>query len=477
MKQIFNPYLPSNEYVPDGEPHVFNNRVYIYGSHDRFNGDSFCLNDYVCYSCDIHDLTTWKYEGVIFKKSDDPNNINCNPLYAPDVVQGVDGRYYLYYCPFLLSYIGVAVSDRPEGPYQYYGRVKRENGEIYGLGKNDLMAFDPACYVENNKVYVYSGFSANSKEFMEAVRVFPCSPIDMNGGHVMTLKEDMITIIEEKMTIPGIANSKGTGFEGHEFYEASSMRKFDDTYYFVYSSVLSHELCYATSKYPDRDFTYGGILISNADFNYHGNTKAQNYYGNIHGGLVKILENYYIFYHRQTNQNEQSRQGCAEKVYIKDGHIEQVECTSQGLNGKPLAGKGEYYAYIACNLRSKDGAIKCENAREDKEIYVHHPFITQPLPDGEICHQYIKNIQDGSVIGFKYFDLDHPMIQVETRGDEGYFDISTTIDGNTIVSIPLKASQDYQLSSLITIPLKGVSALFFTYRGKGKIDFERFILK
>ena len=49
-KQILNPYLPEYEYIPDGEPRVFGNRVYIYGSHDRFGGKKFCLNDYVCYT-------------------------------------------------------------------------------------------------------------------------------------------------------------------------------------------------------------------------------------------------------------------------------------------------------------------------------------------------------------------------------------------------------------------------------------------
>ena len=39
----FNPYLPSWEYVPDGEPHVFGDRVYVYGSHDKFNGKAFCI--------------------------------------------------------------------------------------------------------------------------------------------------------------------------------------------------------------------------------------------------------------------------------------------------------------------------------------------------------------------------------------------------------------------------------------------------
>ena len=47
MKQVFNPYLPLNEYIPDGEPHVFGDRVYIYGSHDKENGDDFCMLDYV----------------------------------------------------------------------------------------------------------------------------------------------------------------------------------------------------------------------------------------------------------------------------------------------------------------------------------------------------------------------------------------------------------------------------------------------
>ena len=31
-KQVFNPFLPLNEYIPDGEPHVFGDRVYLYGS-------------------------------------------------------------------------------------------------------------------------------------------------------------------------------------------------------------------------------------------------------------------------------------------------------------------------------------------------------------------------------------------------------------------------------------------------------------
>ena len=62
-KQALNPYMPSWEYVPDAEPHVVGDRVYVYGSHDIFNGLNFCLGDYVCWAAPVDDLGNWRYEG------------------------------------------------------------------------------------------------------------------------------------------------------------------------------------------------------------------------------------------------------------------------------------------------------------------------------------------------------------------------------------------------------------------------------
>ena len=96
--QAFNPYLPGHEYIPDGEPHVFDGRVYVYGSHDRFAAPMFCMNDYVCWSAPVDDLGNWKYEGVIYRKNQDPKNrLGLRLLFAPDVARGMDGRFYLYY--------------------------------------------------------------------------------------------------------------------------------------------------------------------------------------------------------------------------------------------------------------------------------------------------------------------------------------------------------------------------------------------
>ena len=98
-QQAMNPFLPSYEYIPDGEPHIFEGRIYLYGSHDRFDGASFCLNDYVTYSCSVDDLSSWRYEGVIFQKKQDPKpgHSLLSSMFAPDVCKGADGRYYLYY--------------------------------------------------------------------------------------------------------------------------------------------------------------------------------------------------------------------------------------------------------------------------------------------------------------------------------------------------------------------------------------------
>ena len=76
-----------------------------------------------------------------------------------------------------------------------------------------------------------------------------------------------------------------------------------------------------------------------------------NCLGNTHGGIEKIGDQWYVFYHRQTNRTNFSRQGCAEEIkFDSDGKIRQVEVTSSGLGGRALEGKGMYPARICCHL-------------------------------------------------------------------------------------------------------------------------------
>lgn len=472
MKQVFNPYLPSWEYVPDGEPHVFGDRIYVYGSHDIFNSNDFCQGDYICWSCPVNDLKDWKYEGVIWKRKDDPKNWKNSPLYAPDVCQGADGRYYLYYFYGYSGRIGVAVCDTPAGHYTFHGFVHYADGTIYGSKKGDIFQFDPGVYVEDGVCYLYTGFAPINYPFF----LTGGKPITKHGPVCATLKSDMLTIVSTSyMGVECRASGKGTPYEGHEFFEAASMRKIGKKYYFIYSSFLGHELCYAVSDNPINGFTYGGVIVSIGDVGLRGIKgvkDAANFTGNTHGSIVCDANGqYYIFYHRQTNRHCFSRQACAEPITIEaDGSIKQVEVTSCGLNGSPLIGKGTYPSYIACNLTCKKGGmfysvLKCTG----------RPYFTQDGKDREGgSDQYIKNMTDGSKAGFKYFAFEHPStISVTVRGTAKANILVTDETGLLLSTIPINGTG---ASTAPLSPIDGVHALFFEMKGKGKLDFISFTL-
>ena len=94
--QAYNPFLPLWEYIPDGEPHVFGDRLYLFGSHDVEGGERYCAaGNYVGWSAPLDDLSDWRYEGVLYTAAQDPRSDGAlGDLYAPDVVRGNDGRYY-----------------------------------------------------------------------------------------------------------------------------------------------------------------------------------------------------------------------------------------------------------------------------------------------------------------------------------------------------------------------------------------------
>lgn len=493
-KQAVNPYLPGYEYIPDGEPYVFGDRVYVYGSHDKFNGEVFCMNDYVCWSAPVDALWDWRYEGVIYKKMQDPRNPEGKMyMYAPDIVPGKDGRYYLYYTLEMLGVMSVAVGESPVGPFSYYGNVHYPDGRIVGEEAGDVYQFDPGVLMDDDgKVYLYTGFGPDIDRPEGSFIKGRCCA----GCYCMELEPDMMTVKTDPVcVIPQIAHEKGTGFEDHAFFEASSIRKINGIYYLVYSSFQSHELCYAVSRFPDKDFVYGGTIISNGDIGLGSWTMEHpdNYIGNNHGGMAKINGQWYIFYHRQTNRHSYSRQGCAEPVFFDEkGHISQVEMTSCGLNGGPLKGEGRYSAAIACSLMSKEGAGHVALIND----YSIHPCFTQTGIDREEQDdQYIANMRDGAVAGFKYFDLrETGEIRLELTGDgEGKMLISTSLNGDPIAEVPVDTEKK-ELTAVMKIPAEdrmiseknsaadggisiGGSALFFRFEGNGSVDFHGFELR
>ena len=470
MKQVYNPYLPSYEYVPDGEPRVFNNRLYVYGSHDRFNGTTYCMEPYTVWSCPIDDLSDWTCHGIIYDgKEDTLNETKERLMFAPDCIEK-EGTYYLFYGLDNSKTISVATSNTPEGPFTFYGNVHHPDGTVWGMKEGDRQQFDPGIFIDDDKkIYLYSGFSSTPEVIERIKRKIPEDALKKfnmtcDGSWVCQLEEDMLTLKGDyKMIVPGVENSSGTGFEGHEFFEASSMRKYNGKYYFIYSSVVSHELCYAMSDYPDRDFVYKGVLHSNGNIGI--DDRPTYYYGNNHGSLVEIKGHYYIFGHRHTNKHQYSRQGVAEEIFMnEDGTFNQAEMTSCGLNGKPLKAQGTYPAYIACVLM-KDKAL-LSSVKTDLK---NHPAIVQ---------NEIIDIQDGTVIGYKYFDVkDLKLVSITIKSTRsGTFYVRNEIDGENIGEILICPCDEWtEFKSSVQCD-NGKKALYFIYHGENGVVLKEFKL-
>ena len=493
-KQAFNPYLPLSTYIPDGEPHVFDGRVYVYGSHDQAGGKDFCLLDYECWSAPVDDLGDWRREGTIYRAPQCPHyKERGNYLYAPDVVRGPDGRYYLYYdlagSPGhgFDGPISVAVCDTPAGRYEYYGDVRCPDGRPLLR----YIPFDPAVLNDDGRIFLTYGWGLGMDTHSFALKLsmpFVMSrifnkplkeireeePHSILGANIVELEPDMLTVKgEPKRILPARNNApKGSGIRMHSFYEASSLRKFGDLYYFIWSSHVNHELCYATSRYPDRGYEYRGVIVSNGDIGIQGRKERDRLYptGTNHGSIEEINGKHYVFYHRQTHNTAFSRQGCAEEIAIgPDGSIRQAEMTSCGLNGGPLKGEGRYPAAVCCNL-TNGRMPHLSNVRKN-------PPAPNVYQEGE--EVFIRDIEDGTLIGYKYFLFDGEYsLRVTTRGAGGTLSVKTQAgkEAREEARIRLEGTGfgEWRESQAVMISLQGIQPVYFLYEGSGRIDFLEF---
>ncbi len=342
-----NPYLPSWEYVPDGEPRVFGDRIYVYGSHDRKDSIDFCDYKLKVWSAPVSDPTKWVCHGDIFRSRDghdSPSDVDWTDelLFAPDVVER-GGKYYLY--AYIVNAKGcVAVADRPEGPFRLLSRYEYDIPNHYDNGT----FIDPGVLVDDDgRVYIYCGYQ---------------------GSYMCELKDNMYEAVPGSYKLDIIPTA-----EPHRFFEACSPRKINGTYYLIYSPQRGSCLDYATSDSPTGPFTYRGTIIDNG-IDFPG--------GNDHGSVCCINGQWYIFYHRMTNGTIMSRRGCVERIEIlPDGTIPQVEMTSLGFE-ESLNPYDFTPADTACVL--KGGC-----------------YITET----SVFERPIVNVTDGCVMGWKYFDF------------------------------------------------------------------------
>lgn len=390
-----NSYLPHWEHIPDGEPRLFEDpdnpgkmRVYIYGSHDT-KKDAYCGYDLVTWSAPVENLNDWRYEGVIFESIVDGQ---ADTLFAPDVVETKDedgNKTYYLYPNNQSSGSGrsgmIAKSDSPVGPFEVCNWKEGSTTQTTGI-----LGFDPAVFVDDDgRVYGYWGFNASNMA-------------ELDPDTMCTVKAGCQILTEKDTNIDGTTEAnEGDNFR---FFEASSLRKVEDKYVFIYSrktkenefglGASNSTLAYAYSDSPLGPWTYGGTLVDararETDQNGKPMTALQSW-GNTHGSILEINGQWYVFYHRCINNDMYSRQATVEPIDVSvtpDGKVEitEAEVTSQGFE---IDGLNPYKMQTAGSSCFLTGG---------SYILAHY--------DTDYAGSDVTGISNGSIVGFKYLNFD-----------------------------------------------------------------------
>lgn len=260
-------YLFPADYMADPSVHVFNGRLYIYPSHDREsgipendNGDHFDMNDYHVLSTDDVMHGEIVDHGVALKVADIP--WAGRQLWDCDIACK-DGKYYLYF-PLKdrndIFRMGVAISDKPEGPFI------PQPDPIRGSYSIDAAVFRD----DDGSYYMYFGgiWGGQLQRYRDNKAIeSPCLPADNEPAlpsRVVKLSDDMLEFAEEPRQVIVLGEDGKPLFAGdpHRFFEASWMHKYKGKYYFSYSTGDTHLLCYAVGDNPYGPFTYQGVILT-----------------------------------------------------------------------------------------------------------------------------------------------------------------------------------------------------------------------
>jgi len=288
--------LITHMYTADPSAHYFNGKIYIYPSHDIDAGEAFddlgshfAMEDYHVISMDSIDSEAVD-NGVALHVADVP--WAEKQMWAPDAAHK-DGKYYLFFPAKAhdgVFRIGVAVGDSPIGPF--IARPEAIKGSF---------SIDPAVFEDGDgSYYMYFGGLWGGQLQRWRTGKFNAKSPDSPTAHIPKDKEAALLPIIAKMSDTllefaeepkeiQILDEKGdlllAGDTNRRFFEASWMHKYNDKYYFSYSTGDTHFICYAIGDNPYGPFTYGGKILEPVV----GWTS--------HHSICKVEDTWYLFYH------------------------------------------------------------------------------------------------------------------------------------------------------------------------------------
>ena len=332
-----NPII-RDQFTADPTARVFNDKVYLYPSHDIFppegqRQDWFCMEDYHVFSSE--NLTDWTDHGVIITQNKVPwVRPDSYSMWAPDCVYR-NGKYYFYFPSAPKDGrgfgIGVAIADSPEGPFV------PEPENIKGIS-----GIDPCVLLASDgNAYIFWG-----------------------AGRCAKLKDNMKELADDtpKETVKW-------GDREFEMYGVNCLKdlpnrqaegpfafEYNGNYYLTYPYVRENTevLAYAMSKNPMGPYEYKGLIMA----------EQPNGCWTNHHSIVNYKGQWYLFYHHNyfSPRDDKRRSACIEKLYFNpDGTIQEVKQTLRGVGINQATEKIEIDRYSAASDGVTDELIDTVN--------------------------------------------------------------------------------------------------------------------
>lgn len=538
--QAVNPYLPLWEHIPDEDPHIFEDpdnpgkyRIYLYGSHD-ITVTAYCGIDVVVWSAPLENPTEWRYDGPAFVSKVYNTNGRYDTMYAPCICEVYFGQKYIDYMNAHPEFIadvnnpGKVLTMEEDGGRWYYmyphnrgrnrmnqlARSRRPDGPFVEINMDPenptqgmgVMGFDPCLFFEEDptsewgfRAYAYWGGGNASYACELYPDLYTAIPGTLRGG------------TGEDGFVPGGESTSGE-HGGFNFYEASVLKKIEidgvKKYLFIWAGRSGAEYGlepafgtkrYAYSDHPLGPWICGGVIVDarGPALDQDGKMIYTYSHRNTHGNIQEINGQWYVFFHRVTNDNPYARQSMVEPINVEitpqgdvlitglttltdvnGNHYKGAEVTSQGWEINGLDPYKYYSAGYACWVTPAALMLPGVGATPGNRPYVAGAW------DVWNNDNPIVNIRDSSIVGYKYFNFTKESgtkldLYLTPAGQDFTIDIMMDTPwpagtANAGVKIgELKVSRDaVQQKTRFTVPVpaldevEGKHAIFFVFRSE-----------
>lgn len=288
-----------NQYSADPSARVFGDRVFLFPSHDILATQGkgrvgwFCMEDYHVFSST--NLTDWTDHGVVVTQNKVPwVRPDSYSMWAPDCIER-NGKYYFYFptspkdtAAFGRGFtVGVAVADKPEGPYT---PMPTPIKGVRGIDPNVVIDKDGQAYLYWSAGNIYA---AKLKENMTELASDP--------------------VILKELPVKGLK-------EGPYLFERKGI------YYLTFPHVenKTERLEYYMGDNPLGPFKNGGVIMDESESGCWTN----------HHSVIQFKNQWYLFYHdKNYSPNfDKARSVRADSLFFnEDGTIRKVIPTLRGV--------------------------------------------------------------------------------------------------------------------------------------------------